>query len=54
MQLTMWSVVSELRSMTSRNSSSVADRIAPASLFSTVIAPLSARNLTAAILSAPA
>src|SRR4051794_8078245 len=44
MQLTMCSASSAFRSMTSRTSSSVADRIASESLASTVVAPRSARS----------
>jgi hypothetical protein len=44
MQLTICSGSSELRSITSRTSSSVADRIASGSFASTVMAPLSARS----------
>src|SRR5262245_62000817 len=44
MQLTMCSASSPLRSISSRMSSSVADRIASASLASTVMAPRSARS----------
>ncbi len=45
MQLTMSSAASELRSITSRTSSSVAAMIASASFSSTVTAPLSALSL---------
>src|SRR3954468_13757079 len=44
MQLTMPSAASAFRSITSCRSSSVADRIAPDSLASTVMAPRSARS----------
>ena len=47
MQLTMSSGAMSLRSITSRTSSSVADRIASASFSSTVMAPRSARSCTA-------
>ena len=53
MQLTICSASSPLRSITSRMSSSVADRMASASLASTVMAPRSARSfMRAGILAA--